>query len=253
MSDPVPTIEWVAEQLGEPQAHLAPYQTNVGTFPDEMQRAVWWAVFGWSEDIARRVTSKPIMWTDEDGNDQALAGPTRDDALQQAAKALQEGRFGLPVAFPERRDQRPTLYVTNGSSRKLHGPGKRLHIMAAPRDFEQADDSVPVLKPNLDDLYAVKGQRITFSQYKRRYEDTCPPVHQLVPGKLLTDRYEPVADGDTLYCACSKADAAAGKCHRVWAAEALAMAGWRIILDGVDLSAAPEPTLFESAGGAHGR
>jgi len=36
-------------------------------------------------------------------------------------------------------------------------------------------------------------------------------------------------------CACSRAAAAAGMCHRVWAAEALARAGWRVVLDGVEV------------------
>lgn len=44
-----------------------------------------------------------------------------------------------------------------------------------------------------------------------------------------------VSDGDTLCCACSRDDAAAGRCHRVWAAAALVRAGWRVILDGKEL------------------
>jgi hypothetical protein len=45
-----------------------------------------------------------------------------------------------------------------------------------------------------------------------------------------------VADGDTLCCACSREAAAAGRCHRVWSAEALVRAGWRVVIDGVKVS-----------------
>lgn len=41
-----------------------------------------------------------------------------------------------------------------------------------------------------------------------------------------------VEDGDTLYCSCSKADAEAGRCHRVIAADLLHQAGWEVILGG---------------------
>ncbi len=71
-------------------------------------------------------------------------------------------------------DPRPTLVVTNWSSRRLHGPGR----------------------PN--------------------------------PARV-------VRDGDTLCFACSRAHAARGLCHRVWAAELLVAAGWRVVLDGVAL------------------
>ncbi len=46
-----------------------------------------------------------------------------------------------------------------------------------------------------------------------------------------------VEDGATLVCACSRASAAAGRCHRVLAAEFLAAAGWEVILDGAPFAA----------------
>ncbi|HNC23991.1 MAG TPA: hypothetical protein PLU52_07275 [Opitutaceae bacterium] len=41
-----------------------------------------------------------------------------------------------------------------------------------------------------------------------------------------------VPDGATLICACSQEAAAAGRCHRVIAADLLKRAGWSVVLDG---------------------
>ena len=56
-------------------------------------------------------------------------------------------------------------------------------------------------------------------------------LDELRPG-LLTANGHTVAGGDTLICACSRAAAAEGRCHRVWAAEVLREAGWDVVLDG---------------------
>lgn len=42
----------------------------------------------------------------------------------------------------------------------------------------------------------------------------------------------PVPGGATLICACSREAAAAGRCHRVIAADLLKRAGWSVVLDG---------------------
>lgn len=42
-----------------------------------------------------------------------------------------------------------------------------------------------------------------------------------------------VPDGATLICACPRAAAAQGRCHRVIAADLLERAGWSVVLDGV--------------------
>jgi hypothetical protein len=55
----------------------------------------------------------------------------------------------------------------------------------------------------------------------------CPPQGLALP------------DGATLVCTCATAEAAAGRCHRVWAAAVLAEAGYAVILDGQPF--APEP------------
>lgn len=279
MGEQVPTIEWVAEQLGEPHAHLAPYQTNVGSYPDDMRRAVWWAVFGWSEDAARRVTTKPILWTDAHGNDQALAGPTREQALLEAAKAIRAGRFKQPepsasdIAWAGAVEKvaalveeyrppvaRPSIYLTNWSSTGMHGRGRLLTIMAAPRSWEHGVGCVPTLTPELADLRALQHGELTLASYRERLERKISgDIVGLKPGNL--DAYLPhlsgarssVQDGDTLCCSCSREAASKGECHRVWAAHALVKAGWRVVLDGVDLTAEPEPELFGAKGGTDGR
>jgi UDP-2,3-diacylglucosamine pyrophosphatase LpxH len=61
---------------------------------------------------------------------------------------------------------------------------------------------------------------------------------RLAPGELIVVTAGEdilVQDGDTLCCACSRDEAAAGRCHRVWVAEALAKAGWAVVLDGVEV------------------
>lgn len=135
-----------------------------------------------------------------------------------------------------------TLHVANWSSRKLHGPGLALTIMAAPRAWEHGDGRVPALIPDLDDLRAVRAGTIPWTEYRARFEarfETRLSKHIIAPGLaqcvLTSGRLFPVRDGDTLCCACSVADAAAGRCHRVWSAHALRRAGWDVILDGVRL------------------
>lgn len=138
---------------------------------------------------------------------------------------------------------RPTLHVTNWSSRALHGPGKRYTIMARPRKWEHGDGQVAELTPDASDLAALRAGRMSLDVYRRRFVATLPMTPWLRPGKLYAtmfgvdapSRFVPVADGDTLCCACSRAAAARGECHRSWAAEALAAAGWRVLLDGVEV------------------
>jgi hypothetical protein len=49
------------------------------------------------------------------------------------------------------------------------------------------------------------------------------------------ERIGPVPGGATLICACSREAAAAGRCHRVIAADLLKRAGWTVVLDGRSL------------------
>jgi hypothetical protein len=132
---------------------------------------------------------------------------------------------------------KPTLHLTNWSSRKLHGSGRKLSIMAKPRAWEHGEGRVPACTPLVGWLDGVKSGRLTMDQY-RGLIWTRLSEHRLAPGELIAiveGDHRPVADGDVLLCACSREAAARGECHRVWAAEALARAGWRVVLDGKEL------------------
>lgn len=52
---------------------------------------------------------------------------------------------------------------------------------------------------------------------------------------------EPLRDGDVLLCGCSLTDARAGLCHRTHFAPFLVRAGFRVILDGVEVAAEAPP------------
>jgi hypothetical protein len=136
----------------------------------------------------------------------------------------------------------PTVYLTNWASHKTpgcNGPGRKLSIMAFTPDWAPSIGRAPDLAPLGADLLDVKAGRISGDEYEHRFRAGIDPL-ALIPIQLTA--YTPdgiglVRDGDTLCCACSRAEAAAGRCHRAWAAEYLARAGWRVILDGTELSA----------------
>lgn len=134
---------------------------------------------------------------------------------------------------------KPTIHLTNAASRKPphRGPGRVLTIMAAPRAAygEAGESSVPSLVPPLEWVRAAKAGDLPMETYRDNYVALAVPA-LLVPGQLVARDGEPVADGDTLICACSRAAAAQGRCHRVWAAGLLQAAGWRVVLDGVEVS-----------------
>lgn len=139
------------------------------------------------------------------------------------------------------RADAPTLHVTNWSSRKLHGPGRKFTIMAAPRHWERGDGLCWFLTPSPLLWELVWTERIDLTEYRRQFKERLATRRQrgeLQPGELFAahdGRKLYLRDGDTLCCACSRDRAAAGECHRVWAATALARAGWRVILDGKEL------------------
>jgi len=138
---------------------------------------------------------------------------------------------------------RPTVYLSNWASDRTpghHGPGRRLTIMAHPRQWEHGDGRVEALVPMARDLMLYRQGVQSLADYRARYDAmVLRDLSRLAPGQLLADCGEQglsaVHDGDTLCCGCSRDDAAAGRCHRVWAAHALARAGWRVVLDGEDL------------------
>lgn len=61
------------------------------------------------------------------------------------------------------------------------------------------------------------------------------PAAQLY--KRESPRGYPIPDGATLVCTCARAEAEQGRCHRVWAAQVLMEAGFRVVLDGRELAA----------------
>lgn len=128
----------------------------------------------------------------------------------------------------------PTIHVTNWSSRTLHGAGRRLTIMAAPRSWERGDGLAPVLIPPRNWVrHYLAGGRSELGTYCRAYVARVQEIASrecLRPGGPVG-----LEDGDTLCCACSREAAAAGACHRVWAAELLRQVGWRVLLDGREL------------------
>lgn len=134
---------------------------------------------------------------------------------------------------------KPTIHLTNWSSRKLHGPGRKLSIMARPRAWEHGDGRVAAFVPDARDLAAVRAGTIDVAEYRRRCEALFQRERHW-PGMLVADDQslgmDEVRDGDTLLCACSREAAARGECHRVWAAAALARAGWRVVLDGTEVT-----------------
>ena len=129
------------------------------------------------------------------------------------------------------------IHVTNWSSRKLHGPGRKWTIMAAPRAWEHGEGRVEQLTPLLTDLQAVRDGSLGLAEYRNRFMREAER-YALSPGRLLAmlppafETFQRVQDGDTLCCACSRAAAERGECHRVWAAELLHIAGWVVVLDG---------------------
>lgn len=160
------------------------------------------------------------------------------------------------------------LHLTNGSSRSLHGPGRRISMMAHPRVFElKAEQGVcPLLTPRERELallqQLVAARRVgqapegnALETYRTALEQRWAVAERaglLAPGRLVLvarqrlgeaqrAEAEPVrgplvGHGDTLLCACSREEAAAGRCHRAWAAPFLVRAGWRVILDGKEVS-----------------
>lgn len=153
----------------------------------------------------------------------------------------------------------PTLYLSNWSSHRtpgMHGPGPKFTIMARPREWEHGGGRVPTLIPAgptlalmdraLDERRA-GGGTAALDEYREAYCATLEvSLVGLRPGRMMVISRDhgkkggtlPASlwDGDTLCCACSVAEARAGRCHRTWAAPFLVRAGWRVVLDGAEVS-----------------
>ena len=136
----------------------------------------------------------------------------------------------------------PTLYLTNWSSPKLHGPGRKFTIMARPRAWEHGIGRCRKLTP-MDETDLMREALRTrapeaVAAYRgaleRRWE---ADLYGMRPGLLVATNMGDAAgyvikDDDTLCCACAKG----AECHRRWAAPFLVRAGWRVILDGAEVT-----------------
>ena len=153
----------------------------------------------------------------------------------------------------------PTIYLTQFSVTRptFCGVGARYGIVALPRRWEQADGTVTILQAQRGhevDLLraALNARRKTtdrntpeMAAYKAALETrwTEQAARGLFdPGRLSAVRWRdeatlhPLQGGETLCCSCAVEEANAGRCHRAWAAPFLVRAGWRVILDGVEVT-----------------
>jgi len=139
--------------------------------------------------------------------------------------------------------------------------GRTFTIMLRPRWFERGDGCVIELTPHTaaegalleqllrarrrGDLDAMEREGAQYRELLERRWSLALQAGRLAPGALGAGVNQPeggigldlLRDGDALCCACSAAEAAAGRCHRVWAAPILARAGWSVTLEGVALDA----------------
>lgn len=151
---------------------------------------------------------------------------------------------------------RPTIYLTNASSTKWHGPGRMICAMANPAKHHRGDGRCLACAPFGEDLARVRdalagpddaGQhRAALARYRGAFEAGCDyraMVGRYTPGALSfvtwTDpdgraSEEKVADGDTLFCSCARPGSAKRRspCHLETLVPYLVRAGWDVMLDG---------------------
>lgn len=139
---------------------------------------------------------------------------------------------------------RPTLYLTNWSSGALHGPGRKLCAMAAPRRWEHGDGLVQLAAPSPGALRLVQATG-DIAGYRRLLMDRwdglgallspLPPTGQATGLHLADgDALRPVRDGDSLLCACARPSSPkrTHPCHLELLAPYLVRAGWDVVLHG---------------------
>ena len=142
---------------------------------------------------------------------------------------------------------RPTLYLAGLQARTLHGPGRKLCAMALPRRWEHGDGRVSVAAPFEDDLRAVQatGNLAAYRAACERRWSAFAEMGRYDPGVLYLvsvasgeedgrAHTRPVADGDTLFCACAAPDSPrrTHPCHLEILAPFLVRAGSDVVLWG---------------------
>jgi len=140
-----------------------------------------------------------------------------------------------------------TLYATNLSSKKQHGPGRLFCAMIRPRAHEREamHGWVPQLAPPLAPKLLYSQHAITAEtlrelcdkHWRRMAEagmfrgDTLVPLDDTHRGRIG----RPLRDGDTIFCACARPERrkpGSGACHLEYLAPILVAVGWRVMLYG---------------------
>ena len=125
--------------------------------------------------------------------------------------------------------------------------GRAYTIMAKPRPRlgEVGDGFCGALVPRgealklMEELVRLRRLGVEDAALLARYQGLLvaswrAELPRLAPGRLMAGG-APVEAGDVLACACSAADALAGRCHRSWASKVLVEVGWRVRQDGKEI------------------
>lgn len=95
----------------------------------------------------------------------------------------------------------------------------------------------------------LRSQWIDEARFKAAYIDRLRrSADALRPGALAYESPSMlllVEPGSTLTCSCSVTAGREGRCHRSWAAAALRLLGWSVVLDGEDVSDARAREMLE--------
>lgn len=165
---------------------------------------------------------------------------------------------------------RPTLHLTNLSSKAQHGPGEAFAAMASPpeqvRRFTIGRSEVCALA---EEVSKARAGELSPEDYRRHCEhvaaiqlrvgrlDPDRPGHSLSPGLVAVAKINgnllSIGDGDTLVCTCARPDTGRRPawqpfCHlEVWAPY-LVFAGWDVVLYGRPLTQRDEHVIWADNG-----
>lgn len=140
---------------------------------------------------------------------------------------------------------KPVLFV-GGLEDQPNLSGRKLSIASRTPCGVDPDGKIDALVPRAEDLRLYTTKEISLDEFRRRYIDVIEKfgVKKLVPGKLVwspfsffrQDDSQLVEAGDFVFCTCIKSSGQGLECHRLWAAQLLAQAGWDVVLDGRKLA-----------------
>lgn len=127
------------------------------------------------------------------------------------------------------------------------GTGQRWDITGSSEQSMGASTVLALVPPRalLDEL---GWGSLTFRGYEQAHLKLLDLASaELAPGSLRAQDGSVLNSGDTLCCTCSVEAGSERECHRVWSAEKLLDAGWRVTLDGVRLR--KRAPIFGTSGG----